>query len=70
MLDYNHNNNLFFKIMLIIFVSNGGCPHDIVANVLDNNLIVSKFKLQLHLYVHFWTNTHGKGMNFFILCGI
>ena len=29
------------------------CAHNISA--------VCKFKLQLHYYVHFWTNTLGKG---------
>ena len=34
-----------------------------VANVLDCNIVVSKFKLLLCYYVHFQTNTLGKGMN-------
>ena len=34
----------------------------IVAYVLNSNIIVSEFKLQLHYNVHFWTNTLGKGM--------
>ena len=31
----------------------------VVPNVLDCGIVVSKFNLQLHVYVHFWTNTHG-----------
>ena len=38
----------------------------IMANMLDFNLIVSKFKLQLCYYIHFQTNTLGKGMNLLI----
>ena len=37
-----------------------GSPYGIVANMLDCGL---KFKLLLHYYVHFQTNTLGKGMN-------
>ena len=37
-----------------------GNLHDVVANVLACDIIVSKFKLQLHYYVHFWANTLGK----------
>ena len=34
-----------------------------VTNVLDCDIIVSKFELQLCYYVHFQTNTLEKGMN-------
>ena len=34
-----------------------------VANVLDCNIIESRFKLQLCYHIHFQTNTLGKGMN-------
>ena len=44
-----------------------GSLHSIVTNVLDCNIIVNEFKLQLPYYVYFWTNTLGKGMNFLIL---
>ena len=37
--------------------------HCVVANVLDCNIIESEFKLQLHYYIRFWTNTLGKSMN-------
>ena len=32
-------------------------------NMLNSNIVESKFKLQLCYYVHFYTNTLGKGMN-------
>ena len=34
--------------------------------MLDYNIVVSEFELQLCYYIHFWTNTLGKGMNPFI----
>ena len=38
-----------------------------MTNVLDFSLEVSEFELQLLFYIHFWTDTFGKGMNIFIL---
>ena len=38
-------------------------PHGAMAKVLDCKIVVSKFKLQLCFYIHFWTYTLGKGMN-------
>ena len=38
-------------------------PPDIVANLLDCDVIVSKYELPLCYYVHFRTNTFEKGMN-------
>ena len=32
-------------------------------NVLDCDIVVSKFKLQSPYYIHFWTNTIEKDMN-------
>ena len=34
-----------------------------MAKVLDSSLKVSEFELQSYYYVHFQTNTLGKGMN-------
>ena len=31
-------------------------PSCVVANVLDCNIAVCKFKLQLHYYIYFWSN--------------
>ena len=36
---------------------------DLMSKVQDCSLDVNEFKLQWHYYVHFWTNTLGKGMN-------
>ena len=41
----------------------GESLHDIVANMLDGDIVVSRLKLQSHYYIHFWTNTLRKGMN-------
>ena len=44
-----------------------GNLHGIVTNMLDCNIVVSKFKLQRHYYVHFRTNRLGKDMTLLIL---
>ena len=40
-----------------------GIPRCVVANVLDYDIILTGFVLQLRYYVHFRTNTFEKGMN-------
>ena len=47
----------FFKLGESISVKRG--PHGEVANVLDCDIVVSEFELQLRYYIHFRTNTHG-----------
>ena len=39
--------------------------HGIMAKVLDRNIVVSKFKPQLHYHIYFQTNILVKGMNLF-----
>ena len=34
-----------------------------LANVVDCDIIVIEFELRSRYYIHFWTNTIGKGMN-------
>ena len=41
-------------------------PRGVVTNVLDCDIGVSKFEFQSHYYVHFQSNTLGKGVNSFI----
>ena len=38
-------------------------PYGVMAKVLDYGIIVSEFELQSCDYIHFRTNTLGKGMN-------
>ena len=38
-------------------------PCNIVANMLDCDIVVSKFELQSHYYIHFKTNALRKGIN-------
>ena len=45
----------------------GGCPRGVMVKAMDFGTVVSEFELQLHYYVHFRTNTLGKGMNPLIL---
>ena len=42
-------------------------PHGVMVKVMDWGIVVSEFVLQSHYYVHFQTNTLGKGMSPFIL---
>ena len=35
----------------------------IADNVLDSKIVVNKIESQLHYYIHFQSNTLGKGMN-------
>ena len=51
------------KICIYSPSSNRGSPCGVIAKVLDWNLKITKLKFQPHYYVHFWTNTLGKGMN-------
>ena len=44
-----------------------GWPRGIMVKVMDCGIVVSKFELQSRYYVHFWTNTLGKGINPLIL---
>ena len=40
-----------------------GCLRHVMVKVLACGIVVSKFKLQSHYYIHFSTNTLGKDMN-------
>ena len=44
----------------------GGSPLDVVAYVLDCDIVTSKFELQPRFWVHFRTNTLGENMNLLI----
>ena len=52
---------LSFFISNIFFKERG--PIAYFFNVLDCNIILSKFELQSQLYIHFRTNTPEKSMN-------
>ena len=43
-----------------------GFNRGVMVEAFDCVIVVSKFELQSRHYVHFWTNTHAKGMNPFI----
>ena len=38
-------------------------PRGVMVNAMGRGIVVSEFELQSLYYVHFWTNTLGKGMN-------
>ena len=44
-----------------------GCPRGVMLKAMDCGTVVSEFVLQSRYYVHFRTNTFGKGMNPLIL---
>ena len=44
-----------------------GCPRGVMIKVMDCRIVISEFVLQSRYYVHFRTNTLGKGMNPLIL---
>ena len=43
--------------------SHRGCPRGVMIKAMDCGIVVSDLVLQLRYYVHFRTNTLGKGMN-------
>ena len=45
----------------------GECPRGVMVKAMDCEIVVREFVLQSHYYVHFRTNTLGKGMNPLIL---
>ena len=51
-----------FRKEIVASVSRGS-PNGVVASALDCDIVVSDFDLQSRYYVHFQTNTPGKGMN-------
>ena len=53
--------------MILISTLISGCHRGVMINVLDYGFVVSEFELQSRYYVHFRTNTLGKGMNFVIV---
>ena len=43
--------------------ANRGCPRGVMVKAMDCRIVVSQFVIQSRYYVHFRTNTLGKGMN-------
>ena len=50
-----------------VLPSTWGCPRGVIVKAMDCGIVVTEFELQSRYYVHFWTNTLGKGMNPLIL---
>ena len=51
---------VFHQLQIYMY---GGCPRGTMVKAMDSRIVVSEFEHQLCYYVHFWTNTFGKGMN-------
>ena len=45
----------------------GGGHCGVILKAMDCGILVSEFVIQSHYYIHFRTNTIGKGMNTLIL---
>ena len=45
----------------------GECPRGVMVKAMDSGIVEGEFELQSRYYVHFRTNTLGKGMNPLIL---
>ena len=47
--------------------NNYGCPRGVMVKARNCGIVVREFVLQSRYYIHFRTNTLGKGMNLLIL---
>ena len=45
----------------------GACPRGVMVKAMDCGIVVREFVRESRYYVHFRANTHGKGMNLFII---
>ena len=59
--NYNIFLSTFFLLQFPVF--GGGSSLSVEVNMLNSDVVVSDFELQLCSYNHFQTNTLGKGMN-------
>ena len=54
-------------VISLFFFLHGPIEYELFLNrstwSIDCSFKVSKFEIQSHYYIHFWTNTHGKAMN-------
>ena len=64
MYHYKHIFDVYFIEYHLLY---RGYPRGVMVKVIDFEIVVNEFELQSHYYVHFWTNTLGKGMNPLIL---
>ena len=62
-------NNVVYQ-GIIYPKENRGCPRGVMVKAMDCGIVVREFVLQSRYYVHFRTNTLGKGMNLLILPAI
>ena len=81
LINNNNNKNICKKIMFFYFFESGPkqfrcpdpnafgrlCPRGVMAKVMNCRIVVSEFELLSCYYVHFRTNTLGKGRNPLIL---
>ena len=53
-----HDMNYLWMLKII-----WGCPRGVMVKAMDCGILVREFELQSRYYIHFRTNTLGKGMN-------
>ena len=58
---------MFYHFTRISRQSEVGCLHGVMVKAIYCGIVVSEFVLQSRYYIHFRTNTLGKGMNPLIL---
>ena len=63
----NQKEPISLSLSLSLSLSRGCPPRGVMVKAMDCEIAVSEFVLQSRYYVHFQTNTLGKGMNPLIL---
>ena len=65
--DHSYSKGMYVTPILKKTLNSWRNPHGAVANVLDYDIVVSKFELKSHYYANFRINTLGKCTNSLIL---
>ena len=61
---FSQTIQFFYHLFPVSNIYTGwGDPHGVMVKALDFGIVINEFKLQSCYYVHFQTNTFGKGMN-------
>ena len=65
------NQKIYFLYTIIsrhlLLKINEGCPRGVLVKPLDYRIVLSDFELQSCYYMHFRTNTLGKGIDTLVL---
>ena len=64
-----YQSQLRHKLAVLVWILSMGeivslvCPRGVMVKAMDCEIVISEFELQSRYYLHFRTNTFGKGMN-------